>query len=145
QVVDEEVETVACDEPAPDRGGVTVDRALRPAEDGEGRAGRVRLEEVVEEEPLRSVRRDRHRGQGRQVSRSTAVTGDVDRRRRQSSILQRLVDRDGSGAEMDTVHIDDRVEDRARHPRRTQRAEGRAVLDYARVSAVVPNEWRDLL
>src|SRR5439155_24778611 len=45
QVVEEEVEAVAGHEPAPDRGGIGVDRSGRTAEDRDRGAGYVRLEE----------------------------------------------------------------------------------------------------
>ena len=65
QVVDEEVEAVPRDEPAPDRGGVGIDRAMGAAEDGQRCTRRIGFEEVVEEEALRTVSGDRDRRQRR--------------------------------------------------------------------------------
>ena len=55
EVEGEEVEAVARDEPAPDRGGVRVDRAAAAAADRERRSRPVRLEEPVVEESRRPV------------------------------------------------------------------------------------------
>jgi hypothetical protein len=46
---------------------------------------------------------------------------------------------------MEAVHVDDRVEDRARHAGRAQRCERRAVLDEPRALAVVPDEVRNVV
>ena len=56
QVEEEEVEAVARDEPAADRGCVVVDRAGGAVPQRQRRARRVRLEQVVEEEALRAAR-----------------------------------------------------------------------------------------
>ena len=79
EVVREEVEAVARDEPAPDCGGVRVDRPAGPVAHCEPRARRVGLEEAVVEEPLRPVRRLRHPRKRRQMLRAAAVARDVHR------------------------------------------------------------------
>ena len=68
EVEDEEVEAVARDEPAPDRGGVGVDRAGAAAAHGERRARPVRLEEAVEEEAASARTRRGQAGDGRRGS-----------------------------------------------------------------------------
>ena len=83
EVVDEQVEAVARDEPAADRRRVGVDRAERAVEKGDRRAGLVGLVEAVVEEPLRPVH-GREAGDRREVPVPAAVGRDVDRRRRQA-------------------------------------------------------------
>ena len=56
EVVGEEVEAVSRHEPAPDGGGVRVDRAGGAVAHRERRSRLVGLEEAVEEEALRPVR-----------------------------------------------------------------------------------------
>ena len=145
QVIDQEVEAVAGDEPPPHRRRVRVDRPLRPSEHRERSAGRIRLEEVVEEEPLRPVGGDRHGRQRRQVRRRSAIAGDVDRGRGQSRFLERLVYRHGVRTEMQPVEVDDRVDDRPRHAGGANGAERRAVFDETLALAVVPDEMRDVV
>ena len=66
EVVDEEVEPVAGDEPTADGGRVRVDRAERAVAHGDRGAGPVALVERVEEEALRAVDR-RDAGDRRQM------------------------------------------------------------------------------
>ena len=143
EVVGEEVEAVPRHEPASHRRCVTVDRSPCASEDRERCSRRIRLEQVVEEETLGAVRRDGQPRQGRKVPRAAAIAGDVDRSSGEARILERLVHRDGVDAEVEAIHVDDRVDDRARHARRTQRRERRAVFDHAIPPAVVPDEVRD--
>ena len=145
QVVDEEVEAVARDEPATDRGRVAVDGAVRPPEDRKRCAGRIRLEQVVEEEALGPVGRERQSRQRGQVRGAAAVAGDVDRCGRQPGVLERFVDGDRLRAEVKPVHVDGRVEERARHSRGPHRPERGAVLDEPRALAVVPDQMRDAM
>ena len=111
QVVDQEVEAVTGDEPAADGCGIAVDGAVGPAEHCEGCAGRIRLEEVVEEEALRPVRRERQARKRRQVSCTSAVAGDVDRRCGQPGVFECFVDGDRVRAEVKSVHVDGRVDE----------------------------------
>ena len=67
EVVDEQVEAVARDEPAADRGRVGVDRAERAVSHRHRRAGAVALVERVEEEALRPEDGG-HAGDRRQVA-----------------------------------------------------------------------------
>ncbi len=145
EVEDEEVEAVAGDEPAADRRRVGVDRPPRPVAHRERRAGHVRLEEVVEEEAARAVRRTREEGHGRPVRMTPAVAGDVDRSGRQARVLERLVDGDCAAAEVARVEAVDRVDQRLLRPGRTHGAERGAVLDEPLLAAVVPDEVRDLV
>ena len=145
QVVDEEVEAVAGDEPAPDEPGVGVDRAGRSAENRHRCAGHVGFEEVVEEEALRPVRRPDEPRDERHVRGPAAIAGDVDRGCGQARVLERLVDRDRVCAEMLLVHVVDRVEER---PARAGGADGRergAVLDQPPLAAVVPDQVRNVV
>ncbi len=145
EVVREEVEAVAGDEPPPDRGGVHVDRAACAVAHGERRSRLIGFEQAVEEEPLRAVRRLRHPRQHRQVLRAAPVAGDVDRSRDEPVVLQRLVHGDGVAPEMLRVHVEDRVRDRLRHPRGAQRGERGAVLDDATLLPMPPDEVRDVV
>ena len=145
EVVREEVEAVARDEPAPDCGGVHVDRAAGAVAHGERRARRVGLEEAVVEEALRAVRRLRHPRQRRLVPRAAAVARDVHRCGHEPGVLERLVDGDRVLREVLLVHVEDRVGERLRHARGAQRGERRAVLDDAPLLAVPPDEMRDVV
>ena len=62
EVVDEQVEAVARDEPAACRGGVLVHRSRGAVAHGERRADRIRLVQVVEEEAARPERRRHEAG-----------------------------------------------------------------------------------
>ncbi len=145
EVEDEEVEAVARDEPAPDRGGVRVDRPAGAVPHCQRSASRVRLEEAVEEEALRPVGRAGEHAYRRPVRRAAAVARDVDRSRRQPGVLERLVDRHRLPTEVAGVELVDRVLERAAGARGDDGAEGRAVLDHALLGAVVPDEVRDLV
>ncbi len=142
EVVDEQVEAVARDEPAADRGGVGVDRAERAVAPGDRGARSVGLVDAVEEEPLRPVdgREARDRGQ---MPVPATVGRDVDRRGRQPRPLERLEDRLGAAREMALVEVDDRVAEALDEPGRAHRGERRAVLDEALLLAVPPDEVRD--
>src|SRR4029453_9253688 len=78
EVVEEEVEAVARDEPAAAGGCVRIDRAQRAAADREGRAGDVRLEEAEVEEPPRPFDGAHDARDGGGMSRPASVTGDID-------------------------------------------------------------------
>ena len=108
QVVHEEVEAVARDQPAADERCVGIDRAERAVAHGDRRTGAVALVERVEEEPSRPVHCG-HAGNGREVTVPSAVARDVDRGRRQPFSLERLVHRLRVAAEMARVQVDDRV------------------------------------
>ena len=95
EVEDEQVERVARHEPAPHLTGVGVDRASGTIPPRHRRAGPVRLVDAVEEEVLRPVHRRQAR-YGRHMPRAATVGRDVDRGRRQASVLERLVDGDGA-------------------------------------------------
>ena len=139
----EEVEAVSRHQPAPHRGGVGVDRPDRATEDGERRAGHVRLEQVEEEEALRPVGRagdGRHR---RNVARAAPVAGEVDRRGRVARVLERLEHRHRLGAEVLLVHVEDRVEKGLARAGRANRRERGPVLDDPALAAVVPDEMRN--
>ena len=114
EVEGEEVEAVARDEPAPDRGGVGVDRTRAAAAHRERRSRPVRLEQAVKKEPMRPVRRAADTRERRQVSMATAVAGDVHGSRDETGVLERLVDRHGVPGEVALVHVEDRVEHRLR-------------------------------
>ena len=144
EVVDEEVEPVAGDEPTADRGRVRVDRPERAVAHGDRGAGLVALVEGVEEEALRAVDR-RHAGDRRQVAMGAAVARDVDRAGRQAGRLERLVDRLGAAAQVLRVQVDHRVAQRPRDAGRAHRAERRAVLDDPLLTAMPPDEVRDLV
>ena len=92
EVVDEQVEPVARDEPAADPRCVCVDRAERPVPHRDRRACAVALVQRVEEEPLRAVD-SRCTGDRRQVLRAAPIARDVDRSRREPSDPRALVDR----------------------------------------------------
>ena len=143
EVEREEVEAVARDEPAPDRRGVRVERAGRAVAHGERRPGQIRLEQAVEEEPLRPERGLRHPRQRRRVTRAPAVAGDVHRGRDEPRVLERLEHRHGVLAEMLLVHVVDRVRERLRHAGGAHGGERRAVLDDPPLAAVPPDEVRD--
>ena len=145
EVVREEVETVARDEPAADRRCVHVDRAAGAVAHGERRARRVGFEEAVVEEALRPVRGLRDPGKRRLMPRAAAVARDVHRCGDETRVLERLVDGDGVLREVMLVHVEDRVGERLRHPRGAQRRERRAVLDDAALLAVPPDEMRDVM
>ena len=145
QVVDEEVEAVARDEPPTDESRVRVERAGRAAEDGDRRARHVGLEEVVEEEPLRPVGRPHEPGDQRQMARPAPVAGDVDRGGREPCVLEPFVHSHGLLAEVLLVHVEDRVEDRPARAGGPDRRERRAVLDQPPLAAVVPDEMRDVV
>ena len=142
QVVDEQVEAVARDEPAPDRRGVGVDRAERAVEPRDRRAGPVGLVDAVEEEALRPVD-GREAGDRREVPVAAAVGRDVDRRRREARVLERLVDRLGAPQQMALVQVDDRVAHPLHEPGGAKRGERRAVLDEPLLLAVPPDEVGD--
>ena len=145
EVVDEQVEAVPRHEPAPDRGGVVVDRAggtVAPRRRGSGLVG---LEQAVEEEAARPEHRPGNRRHARQVLRAAAVAGDVHRGRDEARVLGGLEDGDGVAAEMRRVHVHDRVADRLPGAGRPHRPERRAVLDQPLLAAVVPDEVRDLV
>jgi len=91
QVVDEQVEAVPRDEPAPDRRRIGVDRSEGPVANRDRRAGLVALVERVEEEPLRSPHR-RRSGERREMPVRPAVARDVDRGRLEAAALERLED-----------------------------------------------------
>src|SRR4029078_4261588 len=99
------------DEPAPDGGRIRVDRPGGAVPPREWRARAVGTEEVVEEEPLRS--RDgaetRHR---RLMPRTPAVRGEVDGRRAEPGVGERLEDRHRATAEMLRVHVHEGVTER---------------------------------
>ena len=145
QVVEEEVESVACDEPSTHRRCIGVDRPSRPRPDRQRRAGDVRLEEAEVEEAAGAVHRAHEPGDGWNVPRPSAVAGGVHGRSREACVLERLEHRRGVAGEVVRVHLDDRVTDRAPGSRSPHRAEGRAVLDQASLPAVVPDEMRDLV
>jgi hypothetical protein len=94
EVVREKVEAVSRHQPAPDRGGVGVDRAGAPAADRERRSGPIRLEQSVEEEAAWAVGGAVQTGKRRQVAVPAAVARDVHCARDEAGILERLVDRD---------------------------------------------------
>ena len=145
QVVEEEVEAVAGHEPAPDRGGIGVDRAGRAAEDRDRGAGHVRLEKVVEEEALRPEGRAGETREQRAMAGAPAVAGDVHGGRRQARVLERLVDRHRLRPEVLLVHVEDGVEDRAPGAGSADRGERGAVLDDTLLGAVVPDEVGDVV
>jgi hypothetical protein len=151
EVEDEEVEAVAGDEPAADGGRVVVDRALEPRADGEARPGPLRLEHVEEEEVARSVYRlvppvpAREGRQTDRVARPAAVAGEVDRRRLESAVLQRLEDGRRALRDVLAAHREYRVANRAPRADRAHRREGGAVLHHPLLAAVVPDEVRDVV
>ena len=143
EVEREEVEAVARDEPASDRRGVRVEGAGRAVADGERRPGQIRLEQAVEEEPLRPERGLRHPRQRRRMARAPAVAGDVHRGRDETGVLERLEHRHRVLAEMLLVHVVDRVRERLRHARGAHGGERGAVLDDPPLAPVPPDEVRD--
>ena len=145
QVVGEKVEVVTRDEPAPDGRRVAVDRAGTAGEHRKRRAGALRFEQVVVEEVLRPVGRDRNRRQGRKVRRAASVARDVDRGGRQARVFEHLEQRGGPARQVLSVHVDDRVEYPARHSGGTQRGERRAVLDDPPLAPVVPDEMGNVV
>ena len=151
EVEDEEVEAVPRDEPAPDGGGVLVDRAVEPRADRKRRAGDVGFEEVEEEEPSGSVRRlvpavpAREPGQADRVARAAAVAREVDRRRLDAGVLERLEHRRRVSREVLVVHGEDRVPDGAPSADRAHGRERGAVLDQPFFTAVVPDEVGDVM
>ena len=145
QVVDEEVEAVAGDQPAADHGRVRVDGPLRPVADRDRRARPVRLEQAVVEEALGPVGDAPQPGNERLVRVPPSVARHVHGRRRVAGVLQRLEEGDRLRPEVLGVHVEDRVEDRAPRPGGADGAEGGAVLDEAPLAAVVPDQVRDLV
>ncbi len=145
EVVDEEVEAVPRHEPAADRDGVGVDRSARPVAHRERCAGRVRLEQVVEEEPARPVGRTSQEGNRRAVLVPASVAGDVHGGGRQPGVLQRLVEGHRVLAQVAVVEPVDRVDQRLPRACCQHGAERRAVLDEPLLSPVVPDEMRDLV
>ena len=110
EVEDEEVEAVPRDEPAADDPRVLVDRAAGTSANGERRAGHVRLEEVVVEEPRRPEGGPVEPGHCGGVPGRPSVADHVHRRRHEPGAFERLEDRDRSRGEVLLVH--------ARTPRR---------------------------
>ena len=145
EVEDEEVEAVAGDQPAADRGRVLVDRARRTAPDGERRAGHVRLEQVVEEEASRPADGAVHPGQGCAVLGSAAIAGEVDRGGDEIRVVERLEDGGRLGGEMSRAQVEDRVDEGAARSGGDDRTERRAVLDDTALVAIEPDEMRDVV
>src|SRR4029077_5166531 len=99
EVEGEEVEAVARDEPAADRGGIRVYRAGAAAANRGRRSRPVRLEEAVEEEAPGTERGAVEAREGREVAVPAAVARDVHGGRDQGPVLQCLVDRDRGARE----------------------------------------------
>ena len=112
EVVDEDVEAVARDEPAADRSGVRVDRpggtvAHRRA------AHRSRPTRTGCRRRTGEARAPYGRPAASTDARAAAVAGEVDRGRDEPGVVGRLEHRDGAAPEMLAVHVDDRVAHRA--------------------------------
>jgi hypothetical protein len=125
EVVDEEVEAVAGDEPAADGGGVRVDRARRTVAPAGRRAGLVRFVQVVEEEAARPQHRPAPEERyGRGVERAAAVAREVDGCRHDPRVVERLEHGDRRLAQVVGVHVHDRVANGLGQPGRAHRREG---------------------
>ena len=142
EVEDEEVEAVACDEPAGDSGRIGVDRTGRPVPPRQRRSGPFRLVQVVEEEPLGATDVVEHRQQ-RPMRRAAAVGREVDGRSAQSGVGQCLEQRHRPPPQMLGVHVDERVTEGAPDSGGAHRPERASVFDEALLAAVVPDEMRD--
>ena len=79
------------------------------------------------------------------MARPPAVARDVDRGRRQPGVFERLVHGLDVAREVLRVQVDDRVAQRAREPGGADRAERRAVLDEPLLTAMPPDEVRDVV
>ena len=73
------------------------------------------------------------------------VGGEVDRRRDEARVLERLEDSHCPFAEMVCVHVDHRVPQRAADAGGTDGTEGRAVFDEPALGTAVPDEMGDLV
>ena len=120
EVEEQEVEAVAGHEPAPDRGGVRVDRPAGAIPERKRGAGSLALEQVVEEEPLGAANRAEE-GDRRPVHRPTAIGREVDGRRLEAGIGKSLEHGDRALAEVIGVHPDERV---AKCPPQARRSRG---------------------
>ena len=121
QVQEQEVEAVTGDEPPRDGTAVAIDaRAEVP-----GRAREVGVEQVAEEVPPRPVDRiddpdaagnAARRGAGDLVPDAPAAHVQVDRRRDEPGLLERLEDRRGARGEVQQVQVDQDVVDHLARP-----------------------------
>ncbi len=149
KVVEEEIEPVAGDEPAPDRIGVRIDGSCSPRAHRKRRPGDVGLVEVEEEEAPGPVDRlvppiaTRDPGEPNAVAGPRPVAREVHSRRYQPVLLEALEDRSRVRREVRLAHVDDRVPHRIAKPGRTRCGERRAVLDDPLLLAVVPDKVRD--
>jgi hypothetical protein len=145
QVVDEQVEAVARDQPATDARCVGIEGALRPAEQADGGSRGVRLEQAVVEEAPGPVDRTRETGNDRNVARAAAIAREIHGGRNQPGVLDRLEDGQRTGSEVTLVHLVDGVAPGAQRAGASHGRERRPVLDEPPFLARVPDEMGDLV